>query len=161
MGLLQLHHPMPAHFPPTPRYAIAAAGGMKSAFSPSRLRPGSQLPPTPVELAFRGFGARRACVKAPSLRLSRRSVLYWVQTFSSRNYRVSTPAGILVWLLRRIRLSSRHNGKFLARIPRASASSYSKAAVASNIDQPRFLWVSAPWKNIAIRRSATAMAAAQ
>lgn len=72
-----------------------------------------------------------SCLRVLSLQLSRRSVLYWVQTFSSRNYRVSTPAGILVWLLRRIRLSSRHNGKFLTRIPRASAITNTPATVAS------------------------------
>ena len=33
--------------------------------------------------------------RVPSLRLSRRSLLYWLQAFSCRHYRVSSPAGIL------------------------------------------------------------------
>ena len=31
----------------------------------------------------------------PSLRLSSRSVLYWLQAFSCRHFRVSTSAGVL------------------------------------------------------------------
>jgi len=41
----------------------------------------------------------------PSLRLSSRSVLYWLQAFSCRHYRVSTPAGVLEACLAPDRLS--------------------------------------------------------